>query len=308
MAKTASLAPRRIAAEDLNVSPDVQAFVLAAPKRRLRAMIVDMVVVLLAGAILLPASATREDDEEEDADAARPTAVIAPKAASTMTPAEAVSMGARMLQSAASATAAAEAAKAHRKAERLARAASASPVPTASGASTPGSAPAAGDEEEADTDEGAAIAAAALAELPREELVKQVESLQRKLARARKPQAWYDRAWRLLHGLVTGYGVSLLYFTLLPAFWRGQTLGKRMMGLRIVEITGKPITLRLAFTRYGGYVAGLVTGGFGLAQLLWDRNRQGLQDKVAHTVVVDERETSRLERSGELPALPPAGA
>jgi hypothetical protein len=41
--------------------------------------------------------------------------------------------------------------------------------------------------------------------------------------------------------------------------------------------------------RYGGYAAGLATGGLGLLQVLWDPNRQGLQDKAAHTVVLDLR-------------------
>ena len=43
----------------------------------------------------------------------------------------------------------------------------------------------------------------------------------------------------------------------------------------------------MCFSRYGGYVAGMATGMFGFAQVLWDDNRQALQDKVAHTVVVD---------------------
>ena len=44
-----------------------------------------------------------------------------------------------------------------------------------------------------------------------------------------------------------------------------------------------------SFGRYGGYAAGMATGGLGFAQVLWDANRQAVQDKLAHTVVVDLR-------------------
>jgi len=37
----------------------------------------------------------------------------------------------------------------------------------------------------------------------------------------------------------------------------------------------------------------MATGGLGFAQVLWDPNRQGLQDKAAHTVVLDLRAARR---------------
>ena len=57
----------------------------------------------------------------------------------------------------------------------------------------------------------------------------------------------------------------------------------------MVELTGKPLTVRICFSRYGGYAAGMATGMFGFVQILWDANRQSIQDKVAHTVVLDLR-------------------
>jgi hypothetical protein len=56
-----------------------------------------------------------------------------------------------------------------------------------------------------------------------------------------------------------------------------------------VELTGRPLGLMTCFGRYGGYAAGLATGGMGLLQVLWDPNRQAVQDKLAHTVVIDLR-------------------
>jgi hypothetical protein len=55
------------------------------------------------------------------------------------------------------------------------------------------------------------------------------------------------------------------------------------------------------FGRYGGYAAGLATAGIGLLQVLWDPNRQAVQDKLAHTVVIDLRAPRALPS-----ATPPA--
>ncbi len=92
--------------------------------------------------------------------------------------------------------------------------------------------------------------------------------------------------------------IALLY--LIPFGRRsGQTLGKKMLQIRVVMLTGAPLTMRGALLRYGlpvfialllspilgpvGYVAVL----FGV--LTWPRNAnyQGLHDRLAGTIVVD---------------------
>ena len=84
-------------------------------------------------------------------------------------------------------------------------------------------------------------------------------------------------------------GWAMVYFTLVPYWLHGQTLGKKLFGLQVVELTGRPLTLLLCFSRYGGYAAGMATATFGFIQILWDPNRQAIQDKIAHTVVLDAR-------------------
>ncbi|WP_374346930.1 RDD family protein [Chitinimonas sp.] len=118
-----------------------------------------------------------------------------------------------------------------------------------------------------------------------------IAQLEHELALARQPHAfaWTEQLKRLLQKLSNGFGAAILYFTFVPAMWRGQTLGKRLFGLRVVELTGKPLSVINCFSRYGGYAAGMATGLFGFAQVLWDPNRQAIQDKIAHTVVIDER-------------------
>ncbi len=119
--------------------------------------------------------------------------------------------------------------------------------------------------------------------------------LEAQLALARQPKAFdlqeQVSVWADEVGL--GLGWAIAYFSLLPVLWNGQTLGKRLFGLRVVELTGKPLTVMLAFKRYGGYAAGMATGMFGFAQVFWDGNRQAIQDKTAHTVVIDLRRAPR---------------
>ena len=118
-----------------------------------------------------------------------------------------------------------------------------------------------------------------------------IRDLESQLAEARKPRPiqWRDDALRSLHKLGLRFGWAIAYFSLLPFWWQGQTVGKRLFGLRVVELTGKPLGLMTCFGRYGGYAAGLATGGLGFLQVLWDPNRQAVEDKLAHTVVVDLR-------------------
>jgi hypothetical protein len=124
------------------------------------------------------------------------------------------------------------------------------------------------------------------------------------------------KAWTDELGLRLGWAIA--YFSLLPMLWPGQTVGKRLLGLKVVELTGKPMTLMQCLKRYGGYAAGISTGMLGFAQLLWDPNRQAIQDKTAHTVVLNTRRRDRLpisawqdaqiEQTASGPAQDPASA
>ena len=83
-----------------------------------------------------------------------------------------------------------------------------------------------------------------------------------------------------------GFGWGAVYFTSFLALWSGYTPGKRLVGIRVIRLDGKPIGWWRAFERFGGYAASLSTGLLGFLQILWDRNRQGLHDKAVETVVI----------------------
>jgi len=117
-----------------------------------------------------------------------------------------------------------------------------------------------------------------------------------------------NRAIGMLDELGLGLGWSGLYFTFFLGFWRGRTPGKWLLRIRVVRLDGRPLGFWVSFERFGGYAASLFTGLEGFARILWDRNRQALEDKLAETVViVDTAEAKRKvaslhERAGGRPS------
>ncbi len=85
------------------------------------------------------------------------------------------------------------------------------------------------------------------------------------------------------------FGVSALYFTLLTRGRRGGTIGKRVLGIRVVRLDGERLSIRESFERFSGYFH--IPSSLGLALLdLWhDPNRRLPHDRVVHTAVVRER-------------------
>lgn len=92
-----------------------------------------------------------------------------------------------------------------------------------------------------------------------------------------------------LDDLGFGFGWAALYMTVFLSWWNGQTVGKKLMGIRVVRLDGEPITWWVAFERAGGYAAGFATGLLGFAQVWWDANRQGIHDRIVGTVVIVDK-------------------
>jgi len=86
------------------------------------------------------------------------------------------------------------------------------------------------------------------------------------------------------------------YSTLLPVVycglvvWKtnGFTLGKWLMGIRIVSITHERITLWQSVERALGYGASLLEAGSGFIQYGIHPNKQTVHDRIAETIVVRE--------------------
>jgi uncharacterized RDD family membrane protein YckC len=71
-------------------------------------------------------------------------------------------------------------------------------------------------------------------------------------------------------------------------FWTvtGQTPGKAVMGVRIVRLDGRPMTLWTSIVRLLGYGISLASAGLGFLLVLSDDRRQALHDKLPGTCVI----------------------
>lgn len=91
-----------------------------------------------------------------------------------------------------------------------------------------------------------------------------------------------------------------LYEGLMLAYQNGQTIGKKVMSIRVVSTDGQPLTINKTFTRAGvkvvlsvlSSIKPPVTSILGILSLLdylwplWDANKQTWHDKAAGTYVV----------------------
>ncbi|MEP1382555.1 MAG: RDD family protein [Paraglaciecola sp.] len=103
------------------------------------------------------------------------------------------------------------------------------------------------------------------------------------------PKGIVDWLKDLIEELGLGFGWAAFYFSVFTAWWRGQTPGKKIMGIQVVKLDNQALNLWESFGRYGGYGAGLATGLLGFLQIFWDPNRQAIQDKISETLVIDLR-------------------
>ncbi|MBI3354079.1 MAG: RDD family protein [Nitrospirae bacterium] len=68
--------------------------------------------------------------------------------------------------------------------------------------------------------------------------------------------------------------------------WRGQTLGKMALKLKIIQTNGEEMTYGKAFLRWIGYSISGLTLGIGYLMVAFSKQKQGLHDKIAGTYVI----------------------
>lgn len=88
-------------------------------------------------------------------------------------------------------------------------------------------------------------------------------------------------------GVIFGLGPMLAIGYLLFSWTlTGRTVGKALMGLRIVPMNGSRLTLGRSLFRLFGYLVSLAPLGLGFAWILVDDQRRGFHDRLAGTCVV----------------------
>jgi uncharacterized RDD family membrane protein YckC len=78
----------------------------------------------------------------------------------------------------------------------------------------------------------------------------------------------------------------VVYFGLLSYWWNGQTLGKRLLKIRVVSLVGEQITMWQSVERALGYGESALEGGFGFFQYFIHGNHCCVHDRIAETIVV----------------------
>ena len=81
-------------------------------------------------------------------------------------------------------------------------------------------------------------------------------------------------------------GANIVYFIGMWA-WKGQTLGQMITNVKVIRIDGKPVDLRTSAIRFIGYLICGLTLGLGFLVIAFDKNKQGLHDKLAETYVIN---------------------
>jgi uncharacterized RDD family membrane protein YckC/predicted nucleic acid-binding Zn ribbon protein len=103
--------------------------------------------------------------------------------------------------------------------------------------------------------------------------------------------------WTRPAGLAAGLGVGLLaWLAVSVPGWRrrGDSPGKRLLGLRVCDLDGRPgIGGGRALARFGGYLVGVATLGVGFLVAGLSAGRRGLHDRLAGTYVGRLQDASR---------------
>ena len=70
--------------------------------------------------------------------------------------------------------------------------------------------------------------------------------------------------------------------------WKGTTVGGIVLGLKVVRMDGKPVTLAVGLVRALGGAFSIMVIFLGILWIAWDREKQGWHDKLAGTVVLKQ--------------------
>jgi uncharacterized RDD family membrane protein YckC len=83
--------------------------------------------------------------------------------------------------------------------------------------------------------------------------------------------------------------LGIIYFTYFwsaSSTWPGQTVGDKLLNLRVIKTDGTDLTIVQAFIRYVGLFVSFLVIFIGVIWVAFDPNKQGWHDKIAGTYVV----------------------
>ncbi len=96
----------------------------------------------------------------------------------------------------------------------------------------------------------------------------------------------------------------IIYLLYLSAFESGPwqaSVGKKIMGIKVIDITGENLNFPRALGRNMSKILSVLTLFFGFAMTAWNPRKQALHDTVSETLLVDE--DALAEKEGRRPEL-----
>jgi uncharacterized RDD family membrane protein YckC len=106
-------------------------------------------------------------------------------------------------------------------------------------------------------------------------------------------------AWTMLQGPRTGpmtlsfefgglasVALAVSYFGLTTYLGKGRTVGKYLVGIRVVSLVHSHMSLWHSIERALGYAASSLEAGFGFVQFFTHPNGQTVHDRIAETIVI----------------------
>jgi uncharacterized RDD family membrane protein YckC len=77
-----------------------------------------------------------------------------------------------------------------------------------------------------------------------------------------------------------------VYFWSNSSPWPGQTIGSKLLNIRVIRTDGSDLTISQALIRYVGFFISALCLLIGLIWAAFDANKQGWHDKIADTYVI----------------------
>lgn len=80
---------------------------------------------------------------------------------------------------------------------------------------------------------------------------------------------------------------AVVYFIYCWVAMDGQTIGNKLMKIKVLQDNGKSLDIATGIIRYVGYIVGFFGVGIGYLWVIFDKKKQGWHDKIAKTIVVE---------------------
>ncbi len=104
-----------------------------------------------------------------------------------------------------------------------------------------------------------------------------------------------------------GFALYWGYFTFFEILWKGQTPGKRLAGVRVIKMSGRPVDAASTIVRNLLRAIDLLPGMYaaGVVCMMLNRHSRRVGDFVAGTVVIHDRPDAAVADAWETPSRQP---